>query len=47
MAFYHSPLVGLEVKVRLKSYLTACLGAKPPSGAQDQIFINVRQLCVC
>jgi hypothetical protein len=24
-----------------------CLGVKPPSGAQDQIFITVRQLRVC
>jgi hypothetical protein len=24
-----------------------CLSVKPPAGAQEQIFISVRQLCVC
>jgi hypothetical protein len=35
-----------------ESYITTdeqsvCLGVKPPSGVQDQIFITVRQLRVC
>jgi hypothetical protein len=45
----HLTEVKVKVKVKSRSMVNrpACLGVKHPSGAEDQIFITVRQLRVC
>jgi hypothetical protein len=42
-----SDVLTQQVKVRVMLRPTVCLGVKHPSGAQDQIFVTVRQLRVC
>jgi hypothetical protein len=44
---YMLPLNKVEVSYVMTDGQSACLGVKHPSGAQDQIFVTVRQLWVC